>query len=89
MVTVAELLEAHGASWKLTLLAGAAALANAHQRAAHPEARASRWPATCRRSTPSASRCIGNTELGYLATLDAAAAKRAVERRLSASASRA
>jgi len=29
MVTVAELLEAHGASWKLTLLAGSTALANA------------------------------------------------------------
>lgn len=78
MVTIAELLEARGAAWTLTVLAGEAALGNAISvpRIQKPGlALAGYLP----QLHPERVQVVGNTELGYLATLDAERARRAVE----------
>src|SRR6185369_14661142 len=79
MVTVAELLEAHGASWKLSLLTGASALGNVVSvpRIQKPGlALAGYIP----QIHPERVQVVGNTELSYLRTLSAEDAARAVER---------
>jgi HPr kinase/phosphorylase len=78
MVTVAELLEAHGTSWKLTLLAGSSATSNAITvpRIQKPGLALSGYIPMIH---PERVQVIGNTELGYLRTLSAEAAERAVE----------
>ena len=77
MVTVAELVEAHGASWKLTLLAGSTSLANAITvpRIQKPGLALAGYIPMIH---PERVQVIGNTELGYLRTLGADA-ERAVE----------
>lgn len=79
MVTVADLLEACAAAWKLTVLAGEAALANAVSvpRIQKPGlAFAGYLP----QIHPERIQVVGATELRYLATLRPTAARRAVER---------
>jgi HPr kinase/phosphorylase len=79
MVTVRELLDARGPAWKLTVLAGETALANAISvsRIQKPGlALAGYLP----QIHPERVQVVGNTELGYLATLSGAAAADAVER---------
>jgi HPr kinase/phosphorylase len=79
MVTVAELLEARGAAWKLTVLAGEARLTNGISvpRIQKPGlALAGYLP----QIHPERIQVVGNTEISYLATLRPAAARRAVER---------
>jgi HPr kinase/phosphorylase len=78
-VTVAELVEARGAAWKLTLLTGGAALANGITVARIQKpglALAGYLP----QIHPERVQVVGNTELGYLRTLSEADAARAVER---------
>jgi HPr kinase/phosphorylase len=79
MVTIAELVEARGAAWTLTVLAGEKALANAVSvpRIQKPGlALAGYLPQIHAERV----QVVGNTELGYLATLDPEQARRAVER---------
>ena len=79
MVTLTELIEARGAAWHLTLLAGATALANTISvpRIQKPGlAFAGYLP----QIHPERVQVVGNTELGYLRTLDPAEARQAVER---------
>lgn len=79
MVTVAELLAARGAAWRITLLAGKKALANAISvpRIQKPGLA---FTGYLPQVHPHRVQVIGNTELGYLATLGDAAARRAVDR---------
>jgi HPr kinase/phosphorylase len=79
MVTIAELLEARGAAWSLTVLAGETALANAVTvpRIQKPGlALAGYLP----QIHPERVQVVGNTELKYLATLDPERAREAIER---------
>lgn len=79
MVTIRELIEARGAAWGLTLLTGERALENAISvpRIQKPGlALAGYLP----QIHPDRIQVIGNTELGYLATLAPAEAKHAVAR---------
>src|SRR6185295_20181785 len=79
MVTVAELLASRGAAWHLTVLAGEDALANAISvpRIQKPGlAIAGYLP----QIHPERVQVVGNTELGYLATLPPDAAVATVER---------
>src|SRR3954452_10216320 len=79
MVRVAELVEARGAAWKVTLLTGGAALANSI-----PVARIQKpglaLAGYLPQIHPERVQVVGNTELGYLRTLSEADAARAVER---------
>src|SRR3954466_8510931 len=78
MVTVAELVEAHGAAWKLTLLTGGASLGNVVSvpRIQKPGLALAGYIPMIH---PERVQVIGNTELGYLRTLGDAAAERTVE----------
>jgi HPr kinase/phosphorylase len=79
MVTIGELLDARGEAWKLTLIAGGTGLGNGVgiPRIQKPGlALAGYLP----QIHPERIQVIGRTELGYLATLEPEAAKRAVER---------
>lgn len=79
MVTVAQLIEGRGAAWNLTLLAGETALANGISvpRIQKPGlALAGYLP----QIHPERAQIVGNTELGYLRTLDPAEARQAVDR---------
>jgi HPr kinase/phosphorylase len=79
VVTLTELIEARGTAWHLTLLAGATALANTISvpRIQKPGlAFAGYLP----QIHPERVQVVGNTELGYLRTLDPAEARQAVER---------
>src|SRR5262245_44709856 len=81
MVTIGELLQARGDAWRLELVAGADGLGNAVSipRIQKPGlALAGYLP----QIHPERVQVIGRTELGYLATLEPAAAERAVERML-------
>lgn len=81
MVTISELLQARSEVWKLKLIAGANGLGNgvAIPRIQKPGlALAGYLP----QIHPERVQVVGRTELGYLATLDDAAAGRAVDRML-------
>ena len=79
MVTVRELIEARGAAWGLALLAGERALENAISvpRIQKPGLALAGYVPQIH---PERVQVIGNTELGYLATLAPAEARRAVAR---------
>src|SRR5688572_29142836 len=79
MVTIGELLQAHGETWRLNLLAGESGLGNGVSipRIQKPGlALAGYLP----QIHPERVQIIGRTELGYLATLDPEAARTAVNR---------
>ena len=79
MVTIRQLIEARGAAWNLRLLAGESALENATSvpRIQKPGlAFAGYLP----QIHPDRIQVVGNTELGYLRTLQPAEARHAVER---------
>jgi HPr kinase/phosphorylase len=79
VVTIAELIEARGAAWRLTVLAGETALGNGISvpRIQKPGlALAGYLP----QIHPERVQVIGNTELGYLRTLQPAEARHSVER---------
>jgi HPr kinase/phosphorylase len=81
MVTIAELLQARSEAWRLKLIAGGGGLANGVSipRIQKPGlALAGYLP----QIHPERVQVIGRTELGYLATLDPAAAASAVDRML-------
>jgi len=81
MVTIGELLQASSDAWRLKLIAGASGLSNGVSipRIQKPGlALAGYLP----QIHPERVQVIGRTELGYLATLDEAAATRAVDRML-------
>ena len=81
MVTIGELLQARSDAWRLKLIAGASGLSNGVSipRIQKPGlALAGYLP----QIHPERVQVIGRTELGYLATLDEAAATRAVDRML-------
>ena len=81
MVTIGELLQARSDAWKLKLIAGASGLSNGVSipRIQKPGlALAGYLP----QIHPERVQVIGRTELGYLATLDEAAATSAVDRML-------